>query len=275
MYGVFLILSLFPLSILQVIAELLVIVLFPLMSRTRFYTRSNLAQAKLPHGLYAVWRSVSSQAKLILETPFAWFRQEYQIMRTVASIHGEELLKDAIKEHRPIILIAPHLGNYEIAGRAISYYFKLSITALFRPPKKGWLAPIMHQGRARGLGHVAPANTQGVRLLLKALQRHEAVFILPDQVPSQGESGEWVPWFHQPAYTMTLLCKLMRQQKDAACFTVCALRCGWGRFSLHISPYSLPSDPSQDLLQLHQELQNMIMMAPNQYLWSYNRYKTP
>ena len=48
---------------------------------------------------------------------------------------------------------------------------------------------------------LAPADLSGVRRLVRALKRGEAIGMLPDQVPSSGE-GVWAPFFGRHAYTM-------------------------------------------------------------------------
>jgi lauroyl/myristoyl acyltransferase len=55
--------------------------------------------------------------------------------------------------------------------------------------------------------HLAAADLSGVRSLLKALKRGEAVGMLPDQAPKTGE-GRWLDFFGKPAYTMTLAARL-------------------------------------------------------------------
>src|SRR6201999_2056457 len=63
--------------------------------------------------------------------------------------------------------------------------------------------------RARGNLALAPAALAGGRLLTRALQRGEAIGMLPHQGPSRGE-GVWAPFFGKPAYTMTLPARLQR-----------------------------------------------------------------
>jgi Kdo2-lipid IVA lauroyltransferase/acyltransferase len=45
---------------------------------------------------------------------------------------------------------------------------------------------------------------------MQALKRGEAIGILPDQIPAEGE-GEWANFFGKPAYTMTLASKVSRK----------------------------------------------------------------
>jgi KDO2-lipid IV(A) lauroyltransferase len=65
-----------------------------------------------------------------------------------------------------------------------------------------------------------PTTLAGVRQMIKALRRGEAVGLLPDQVPPEG-LGVWSPVFGKPAYTMTLAARLALQTGA----TVLLVRC--------------------------------------------------
>ena len=129
----------------------------------------------------------------------------------------------------------------------------------------------MRSGRERGQVRLAKADVSGVRLLYKALRRGEAIGLLPDQVPSQGE-GEWADFFGRPAYTMTLAGRLA-QASGAAVLLASAERQGQG-YVIRIEP--LPLDFSLSVpQQINAALERLIRACPAQYLWSYNRYKVP
>ena len=81
---------------------------------------------------------------------------------------------------------------------------------LYRPARKEALREVMDQSRARPGVATAPATLAGVRQMIRALRRGEAVGLLPDQVPPEG-MGVWVPFFGKPAYTMTLAARLVQQ----------------------------------------------------------------
>jgi KDO2-lipid IV(A) lauroyltransferase len=96
---------------------------------------------------------------------------------------------------------------------------------MYSPPKMKALEGLMLAGRSRATMKSVPADLRGVRALLKALKRGEAIGLLPDQVPGVGE-GEWVEFFGRPAYTMVLVSRLAEQRPS-----FCATRrdCRWGR----------------------------------------------
>ena len=134
----------------------------------------------------------------------------------------------------------------------------------------------MTVGRERGKGHTAPANASGVRQVVRALKKQEAVIILPDQVPQAGE-GVWVPFFGKTAYTMTLAARLA-VMNNVTPLMFCGERLKNGKgFRLNIVPFSgeLNGDKEHDAALINQNAETLIRRFYTQYLFSYNRYKTP
>jgi KDO2-lipid IV(A) lauroyltransferase len=147
------------------------------------------------------------------------------------------------------------------------------MTSMYRPPRWKFLDTLMHQGRERGQTKLAATDMSGVRQLLKALKRGETIGVLPDQAPGNGE-GEWVSFFGRPAYTMTLVGRLV--QSSGATVLMChskRLPDGQG-YELYFSPLALNADSSIPA-QINVAMETVISTCPEQYLWSYNRYKVP
>jgi KDO2-lipid IV(A) lauroyltransferase len=169
------------------------------------------------------------------------------------------------------IILTPHLGCFEIVGLYVAQY--MPFTLLYRQPKLRWLEEAMCRGRERGQAKLAKADMSGVRLLYKALRRGEAIGLLPDQAPSKGE-GEWADFFGRPAYTMTLAGRLA-QSSGAAVLLVSAQRQARGQgYIIRFEPLLLNFEQSVSL-QINAALEKLIRAFPEQYLWSYNRYKVP
>lgn len=239
-------------------------------------TKENLARCGLEGGLYrtALRRTVSEAGKSIAELLVVWLRPQKNLIGLVREKVGWEKVEAARQTGKGIIFLTPHLGCFEIS--ALYYGAHGPLTVLYRPPRKAWLEPLMVDGRSRGLVSLAPADRKGVRALLTALRRGEAVGILPDQVPSQGE-GVWADFFGRPAYTMTLVARL-QQATGAAILLAFAERLPWGRgYRLWIEemPEALPDDKIAAVSAVNRGIESLIRRNPAQYLWSYNRYKVP
>ena len=119
---------------------------------------------------------------------------------------------------------------------------------------------------------LAPASLRGVRMLYKALARGEAIGVLPDQAPRAGE-GVWADFFGRPAYTMTLLRRL-HEKTGAPVMMVIARRLPEGR-GYRVRFQELPARSLSDEAALNQAIEAEVRRCPEQYLWSYFRYKVP
>lgn len=215
-----------------------------------------------------VKRSVLETGKGLVETFAIWFRPQEQVLPWVRECHGWEHVEAAHAQGQGIIFLTPHLGCYEIT--ALYYAARRPITVLYRPARQQWLAPLIDEGRNRSQIKQAPTNLSGVRSLLRALKQGEAIGILPDQVPEFGE-GVWADFFGTPAYTMTLVGKLA-ETSGARVLLAYGERLPWGRgYAIHIRPLDLEPTPGN----INQGIEQLVRMRPEQYLWSYRRFKRP
>lgn len=216
--------------------------------------------------------AIAEAGKTVFELPKIWLRSQAEVLGRIVSVSGWDLVETAAQSGRGILFLTPHLGCFEITAQYVAS--RKPITVLYRKPKQDWLEPLIQRGRG-GNFKLAPADMSGVRRLLKALKNGEAVGMLPDQVPSQGE-GVWAPFWGRPAYTMTLAARLA--ETGATLLLTYAERLPYGAgYSLHFLPCSQPlsGDLAQRVAQINQELENLIRRCPAQYLWGYNRYKMP
>lgn len=236
------------------------------------WTRENLQSSGLadtPRDFRSLLRrNIAETGKSSLETLAIWFRPYAQALRWVRACEGWEHVDAALARGRGLIFLTPHLGCYEITSLYYAAHHPISV--LYRPPRKSWMAPLINAGRHRGQVTLAPTTMQGVRTLLKALKRGEAVGILPDQVPGNAE-GEWAPFFGRPAYTMTLAGKLA-EATGATVLMAFGERLSWGRgYVIHITPLDQPPAPAT----LNRAIETLVRQKPEQYFWSYQRHKIP
>jgi KDO2-lipid IV(A) lauroyltransferase len=164
------------------------------------------------------------------------------------------------------------MGCFEVTAQYAALH--MPITVLYRPPKIGWLEPLMREGRNRPNVRLVPADVSGVRAIFRALKGGEAVGFLPDQVPGEGE-GDWAEFFGRPAYTMTLAAKLA-EREGVSCFIVFGRRLPRGRgYAMHVRPLAEKIEGESATRRLNRALEELVRECPGQYLWGYNRYKVP
>jgi KDO2-lipid IV(A) lauroyltransferase len=99
---------------------------------------------------------------------------------------------------------------------------------------------------------------------------------LPDQVPGEGE-GVWAPFFGKLAYTAVLPAKIANKNAvPTIIFSAIRKPKGQG-WVMHAKRLVTPLStiPLQSARQINEALEEVIMTHPEQYLWSYNRFKAP
>ncbi len=206
--------------------------------------------------------------KSYLESLAIWQKEDKLTLKWVKQCKNWHLVEEALSKKKGIIFLTPHMGCFEITSKF--YGAQHPITVLFRRPKMRWLHALTESGRTNQKINLAPANIQGVRLLIQALKRGEAIGILPDQIPGKGE-GEWAPFFGKPAYTMSLASKLA-EKTGAAVIMAFGERLPNGE-GFHIHLTALTDGAIATPALLNKAIETQIAQQPTQYLWSYPRYK--
>ena len=262
-------LSLLPLSALHGLGTVLGWIVYGTSPTYRRHLRDHLAQAGFADaGLRRA--AIGAAGQMIVEVPALWFRPQEQVAALVKETRGVEEALAARAQGKALLFLTPHMGCFEVTAQYAATH--MPITVLYRPPKMRWLDPLMREGRSRGNVQLAPADAKGVRQLLLALKRGEAVGFLPDQVPGKGE-GEWAEFFGRPAYTMTLAMRLA-ERDNVACYLAYARRLPHGRgYALEVRPMPEALPGETPARRLNRGIESLVRECPEQYLWSYNRYK--
>ena len=231
------------------------------------------------------WASVGEAGKQVAELPRLWFGRPVPV-----GWEGAAHIEAALAHGQGMLFLTPHMGCFEITAQAYAQRFGAvaggahpaqPMTVLFRPPRKAWAAEVLQRARERPGLATAPATLAGVRQLLQALRQGQAVGLLPDQVPPDGQ-GIWAPFFGEPAYTMTLSVRFARAPNTRV-LLAWGERLPWGRgYVVHIHPWDevmgdepLADDLGQAAAQVNQAMERLVRQRPSQYLWGYARYKAP
>lgn len=260
-----------PLAWLQTFGAAIGLLLYVLPGRYRRRLRAHAAQAGHPHPRFARQAAAHAGA-LILETTWVWLRTAEALQRL--KVPKQALLNAAQASGQPILFITPHVGNFELAAQHAAR--NAPIHVLYRPPRQPALVPIVESLRHQGGVRIAPANRLGLRQILRALRERQQVGILPDQVPAPGE-GAWADFYGRPAYTVTLPGRLAQNEEVLVIGAACVReRCGQG-WTLHLERIDTRPGPSaEEQAQWVNDISTrLIEICPEQYLWSYNRYKQP
>ncbi|MBW8830289.1 MAG: lysophospholipid acyltransferase family protein [Burkholderiales bacterium] len=226
--------------------------------------------------------AVAEAGRLLTELPYLWMRPHSTPLGARVSWDGDALITAAHAQGRGIVFLTPHMGSFEVTAQGYAERFSNDhgpITVLYRPARKAWLRELVDTSRGRPGLATAPATLAGVRQMIRALRRGEAVGLLPDQVPPD-DMGVWAPFFGRPAYTMTLAARLA-QQTGAVLLLAWGERLPRGRgWIVHLAPFNEAlaegaCAQAESAAAVNRAMEAVIRRRPQQYLWGYDRYKTP
>lgn len=271
MVFLFRIISRLPLSLVHRLGGWLGWLTYLLSPTYRRHVRENMAQAGIDPSLRGA--AAAEAGKQMVELARIWLRTLAETNAQVVEVCGWEHVEAAQQAGKGIVFMTPHLGCFEITAQYYSAFG--DVTVLYRPPRQASIQKMILDGRKREHLHLAPADLSGVRALIKALKKGEAVGMLPDQAPKVGE-GVWLKFFGKPAYTMTLAARLT--ETGATTLMAWGERLPRGRgYRLHFHPPRQPLSGTtvERAQQINLEIEALVRECPTQYLWGYNRYKQP
>ncbi|KAA0601203.1 lysophospholipid acyltransferase family protein, partial [Escherichia coli] len=122
---------------------------------------------------------------------------------------------------------------------------------------------------------LVPTDETGVRALFKHLKQGGFAAILPDHVPKES-GGIYSPFFGQNALSSTLLSKLAAKTQCSVVGLSCLRREDLSGFEVHVQTLSAEintKDLQLSVDTLNKEMERMINVAPEQYLWGYKRFR--
>jgi KDO2-lipid IV(A) lauroyltransferase len=221
--------------------------------------------------------AVGEAGKMVAELPRLWLGAPVKV-----GWEGDAVIEAALAHGTGVLYLTPHLGCFEITAQALAARFgaAMPITVLYRPARQPWMSELIATARNRPGLQTAPTTLAGVKQLIKALKSGQAVGLLPDQVPPDGQ-GVWAPFFGREAYTMTLSARLVHSA-GAQPVLIWGERLSWGRgFLVHVRAFDpthrapLSKDMTEAARQINQAMEAIVRECPPQYLWSYARYKAP
>ncbi len=236
---------------------------------TELHLRLCLPELSAERRLEVARRSLVHMVCAILEAPALWFGPEPRLRRALEDAAAARQLRELAARGQGVIWLCPHIGAWELAGLFCSAHG--AMTSLYKP-QKGHFEALVLEGRTRLGATLVPTTAGGVKHLLAALRRREMIGILPDHDPPRG-SGVFAPLFGIPAHTTELVTKLAARSGAPVWYCIAERRPG-GRFRLHLLPAPEQiADPDTGVAALNRSIEDVIRRWPDQYWWSYKRYR--
>ena len=265
-----------PLSLLHQCGVLIGHFLWLADGRSRRVTERNLALVQAATGIAATPQRaraiLAETGKSITEVARIWSGNPQATLALVRKVHGEPILTEMRDCGRGLIVVAPHLGCWELLNYWLAARMPLSI--VYRPPKRAKLEPFLLRARGELNVEQVRAEGAGVRTLYKRLQAGGAVGILPDQQPRQGD-GEFAPFFGVEALTMVLVSRLAHRTNANVLFAFAERLPNGTGYDIHLraAPDGIAdTDLRVACSALNRGVEECVRIAFDQYQWHYKRY---
>ncbi|MEQ8801245.1 lysophospholipid acyltransferase family protein [Haliea sp.] len=224
--------------------------------------RRQLARASLRH-----------TGQVALEIPLIWEWPVQRCLDLICEIDGEELLAEARASGKGLLLLAPHLGNWELCGLYFSSRYRMA--ALYSPPSLPGFEDYMTAQRGRQGTEYVPGDRRGLARLIGMLREGEVAGILPDQSPRSAGSA-YAPFFGMEVRTMTLVSKLLQKSAAVPLMTWCQRLPDSRGFRLLVRRCEdgiADPDPAVATSALNRSVEACVREAPEQYQWEYKRFR--
>ena len=247
---------------------------FPSSTRRVTVRNIELAYPQLDSGsqLDLARNSVQATAELATEMGHVWLRPWEYVSSLALEVRGAEQISNAQQQGRGVIVMAPHLGNWEMVGLQLASLG--SVVALYEPPKIAELGPMIERARQRSGSTLVPTDSRGLVKLLRSVKGGKISGILPDQVPPEINAGLNVPFMGVPCFTGTLATNMIRRTGALAVFGV-AQRVKGG-FIIHYLSAEAEIYDEDDLVALaalNRGVETCVRLCPDQYQWEYKRFR--
>jgi KDO2-lipid IV(A) lauroyltransferase len=216
--------------------------------------------------------SLKHTGQMLMETPATWLGSRRRIMGWIRNVENEELIREPLAEGRGVIVILPHIGNWELINVYLAQRIG-RVTGLYAPPRRDLLKPLMRKVRSRFGNELVPTTVKGIGTLFRRLKEGRVVVVLPDQVPA---TGKFAPFFGHDALTDILITRMLaKSEARVVCCVIKRLPDARGFDVLlraaHPDIYS--GDPYVALVGMNRSVEACVREAPEQYQWEYKRFK--
>ncbi len=207
-----------------------------------------------------------------------WFRAKPKRIEKYFTLTPEvtEMFTHCRKEKIPILLVVPHLGNWEIAGQAIPYYLNFPIAVVAKKFRNPYLADFISNSRGE-LGNTIIDSKGAARNMIKCLKKNMIVATLVDQNTRVRDGGVFIDFLGVPVPSSKVAAFIKKKMPNVKIFVGGGKRTSGGKMESFINPlpkdyseYKCDKDFIQDIMTI---TGSIVEKYPEQYLWFYKRFQ--
>jgi KDO2-lipid IV(A) lauroyltransferase len=201
----------------------------------------------------------------------AWWAPKWRLKRFI-TLRNRHLLDEPYKAGKNAILLTPHFIGLDIGASRLS--LEGDFVSMYRKSRNPFLEYLfLRRGR---FGAVVVERAASLKTLIKHIRGGRPFYYLPDQDLGERVSV-FAPFFGVPAATVTALSRIAQSTNAEVIPCITRILPAGRGYELCLYPplKNFPSDdPLADAKRMNEEVEKWVLEMPEQYLWSYRRFKT-
>lgn len=275
--GLLYLLSLLPLWLLYLIADLIFVVLYYITGYRRKVVDENLSRA-FPEKSQQERDWISKEffhylADLMVETLKLLTISEEEVTRRV-KVTNTEIVKDTFAKGQSVIGVLGHYGNWEMNALRFSQLFNERRIIVYKPLSNKFFNNVVIHLRSR-FGATLIAMKNIMRKLVEYRNDPTVTIMVGDQTPARPDVKYFTNFLNQPTAVFLGVEKLAKLTNSAIVF--CDIRrLKRGYYECTFVPMFMEPKLTADyeITNAHvQYLENVIRHEPQYWLWSHRRWK--
>lgn len=208
----------------------------------------------------------------LFDMALAWWAPPARLKRLVR-LRNREYYDNALKQGRPVILLAPHFVALEIGGMRLATERRMA--TMYLATKNAAFNRALVALRTRFGGDLVE-RAQGFKPVVRALKRGSVFYYLPDQDLGRRRSV-FAPFFGIQTATVPALSRLAALTGATVLPCVTRQRSRGRGYDVVFGP-PLPAadldDPVVYAARMNAAIERAVREAPEQYFWVHKRFKT-
>jgi len=212
------------------------------------------------------------KSRIYLDYAFLWFASEKKLNKAYR-IKNENELKKLKAADENIIFLTCHMLALDHGAQALS--FDYPIVGLIKPMKNPLMDWLVARGRTRFNTRLYERRF-GMKGVVSSVKKGDQFFYLPDE-DLGNEKSEFLDFFGVQKATITALGRLAKvcNAKVLPCVPVFDDETGVYDVEFLGVLEEFPSaDKIADAVVMNQVLEKMILLAPEQYMWTFRYFQT-
>ena len=233
--------------------------------------RSALGPATDEKELSTLTREVFRHTAANLLTALKGSRLSSDLVRGCITTTGDEILISALREEKGVILISPHMGNFELLSQGLgAFHPELKVAGIYRPLNNIYLDPLIQKRRSHH-GMKLFSKFTSYSAPMKFLRNGGVLGILADQ--RAGPPGTIVPFFGR-LMSMSPLPAFMHKHTGAPIVGVSMKTISPGRWEVAFHELSLSRNEEVTTAHIAYFLEEMTSRSFVDVFWMQDLWRT-